>query len=158
MPAFANLWRNHPKIRGEEPLLNPAAYPNQCAINLHAALLRSGFNMKTFTGTLSWQKDRTKYAIRAQEMADWLARPGILQGGAKKFSGKEAFENMAAKTGIVFFQNYWGPSEQGDHIDLWNGSRLTDWTSWIRIQAGINIPGVWSDYKKAKSVWFWAVA
>lgn len=114
--------------------------------------------MKTFTRTLSWQKDRPKHAIRAQVMADWLARPGILQGSVKKFSGKEAFENMAAKTGIVFFQNYWGPSEQGNHIDLWNGFRLTDWTSWIRIQAGINIPGVWSDYKKAKSVWFWVAA
>lgn len=113
--------------------------------------------MKTFTGTLSWEKGKPKYAIRAQEMANWLERPGIFHASVQKLSGKEAFDNMAAKTGIVFFQNYWGPSEQGDHIDLWNGLRLTDWTSWIRIQAGINIPGVWSDYKKAKSVWFWAV-
>lgn len=113
--------------------------------------------MKTFTGTLSWQKDRPKYAIRAQEMANWFARPGILQASVQKLSGKEAFGNMAAKTGIVFFQNYWGPNEQGDHIDLWNGSRLADWTSWIRNQSGINIPGVWSDYKKAKAVWFWAM-
>jgi len=79
---------------------------------------------------------------------------GILQGGVKKLPGKEAFENMAAKTGIVFFHDDWGPNEQGDPIDLCSGSRRTDWTSWIRIQAGIYLPGAWSDYRNAKSVWF----
>jgi hypothetical protein len=77
MAAFSELWRNHPKVKGDAPVLNPTA----------------------------------------------LLEPG----------------------------------EQGSHIDLWNGSRLTDWTSWIRIHANMNIPGVWSDYKNAKSVWFWPV-
>ncbi|WP_225984676.1 T6SS effector amidase Tae4 family protein [Noviherbaspirillum aerium] len=102
-------------------------------------------------------KGQAEIAIRAQEMANWLTRPGVLPTNAQKLSGKEAFGSMAGKTGIVFFQDYWGSNEQGDHIDLWNGSRLTDWTSLVRIQGGIHIPGVWSDYKKAESVWFWAM-
>lgn len=154
MPAFTDVWRNHPKIQGDPPLPTPATYPNQCAINLHPALSRSGFNTKTFTGTLSWQKDKPKYAIRGQEIPNWLASPGILQASVHKFSGKEASDNTPAKSGIAVFQNHWCPNEQGNHIDPWNASRLTDWTSWIRIQAGINIPGVWSDDNKVKAVWF----
>ncbi|KRB79932.1 T6SS effector amidase Tae4 family protein [Noviherbaspirillum sp. Root189] len=157
MVAFSELWRNHPKVKGDAPVLDPTAYPNQCAINLYAALVRSGFNVKTFTGVFSWQKEKPKYAICAQELANWLARPSILNSKMQKLTGKDAFDSMTSKAGIVFFQHYWGPDEQGGHVDLWNGSRLTDWTSWIRIHANMNIPGVWSDYKKAKSVWFWPI-
>ena len=66
-------------------------------------------------------------------------------------------------TGIVFFQNYWGPGSQGGHIDLWNGSRLTDWRTWARINLrigdyGLHNLGAGSDFQKAQSVWFWALA
>ena len=45
----------------------------------------------------------------------------------------------------------------GDHIDLWNGSRLTDWKTWIRIQFGLVIPEVWSDLEKSKKILFWEI-
>jgi hypothetical protein len=35
--------------------------------------------------------------------------------------------------------------------------RLTDWSSWIRIQLGLVIPDVWSDLEKASTVLFWKV-
>lgn len=73
MATFAELWKNHPNITGEEPLLDKRQYENQCAINLYAALQRSGINVKSFHGQLSWQKDKPRYAIRAQEVANWLA-------------------------------------------------------------------------------------
>lgn len=158
MVSFPELWRNHPKVKGDAPVLNQALYPNQCAINMFAALVRSGFRVESFQGTLSWEKGKPKYAIRAQEVADWLARPGVINSRLEKYSGKEAFDRMDTKSGIVFFQHYWGPSEQGNHIDLWNGSRLTDWRSWLQIRAHLSIPGILSDYRKAKSVWFWALA
>lgn len=69
MPSFSQLWGNHPTIKGDAPLLDPKVYSNQCAINLYAALQRSGFNVSSFSGQLSWQKDKPKYAIRAQELA-----------------------------------------------------------------------------------------
>lgn len=157
MPTFATLWNNHPNIQGDAPLLDKKVYENQCAINMSAAWLRSGMILSGYTGALSWEKGKTKYAIRAQELANWFASPYSHLPKIQKFSGKEVFEKIRGKTGIIFFQNYWGGGSQGDHIDLWNGSRLTDWTSWIRIQGGISIPGLWSDFKKSEAIWFWPV-
>jgi hypothetical protein len=70
---------------------------------------------------------------------------------------------MLARNGIAFFQNYWGTDAQGDHIDLWNGSRLTDWRTWARINMrigdfGLHNLGAGSDFQKAQSVWFWPLA
>ena len=164
MSTFATLWGNHPNIKGDTPLLDKNQYENQCAINLYAALQRSNIDVKTFHGQLSWQKDKPKYAIRAQEIAGWLASSAHpIPAKVEKFSGKEAFGEVKGKpglkgrTGIVFFQNYWGTGAQGDHIDLWNGSRLTDMLSWARIYVRIGSFGLGTDYRKAQSVWFWAM-
>ncbi len=158
MPSFSQFWANHPTIKGDAPLLDKKAYPNQCAINLYAALQRSGFNVGTFHGQMSWQNDRPKYAIRAQELANWLARIASTPSRVEKFSGKDFSEKVSSRRGIIFFQNYWGTGHQGDHIDLWNGSRLTDWTSWIRIQCHLSIEGLWSDFRQSEAVWFWQIS
>lgn len=164
MPTFASIWSHHPNVKGEDPLLDKSVYENQCAINLYAALHRAGVNVNTFTGQLSWQKDKPKYAIRAQELADWLASPARpVPSKVEKFGGKEAFgevegkKGMKGRTGIVFFRNYWGESRQGDHIDLWNGSRLTHLRSLLTIYARIGSLGFGSDYRDADGVWFWAL-
>jgi hypothetical protein len=164
MPTFATLWINHPLIKGDAPLLDKTQYENQCAINLYAALQRSGVNVMSFRGQLSWQKDKPKYAIRAQEVADWLASPARpIPTTVEKFAGREVFgevkdkRGIKGRTGIVYFQNYWGVGAQGDHIDLWNGTRLTDMLSLMRIYARIGSLGLGPDYRKAQSVWFWAV-
>lgn len=79
--------------------------------------------MRSYTGAWSWQKDKAKYAIRAQQLAEWLATPAS-RLPFKSNAGKKAFEKIGGKPRIVFFQNYWGAGHQGDHIDLWNGSLL----------------------------------
>jgi hypothetical protein len=158
MPAFITLWNNHPNIKGDTPLLDKAVYDNQCAINLSAALMRSGMSLTGFTGALSWEKDKPKYAIRAQELANWLSSPpSHLHVKPQKFGGKEAFEKIRGKTGILFFQNYWGAGNQGDHIDLWNGHRLTHFRSIPQIYLRIGSFGLGSDYRDSESVWFWAL-
>ncbi len=75
MPAFATLWSNHPNIKGDTPLLDKKVYENQCAVNMGAAWLRSGMTLAGYTGALSWEKDKPKYPIRAQELANWFASP-----------------------------------------------------------------------------------
>ena len=156
MPAFHQLWSNHPNAKGEEPLLDKRQYQNQCAINLYAALERAGVNVKSFHGQKSWQKGKPKYAIRAQELADWLARPGMLPGTkVEKYRGKEVFERIKGKRGIIFFQNYWGLGHQGDHIDLWDGFRLTHLRSIAQIYLRFGPIAFGSDYEKSESVWFW---
>jgi hypothetical protein len=130
---------------------------------MHACLERSDADLKTFRGARSLEKGRPGYALRAQELADWLVTPfSRLPSPVQKFSGRDVFEKISSKTGIVFFQNYWGSGNQGDHIDLWNGSRLTDWRTWSRIHLrigdyGFHSLGAGSDLKKAQSVWFWQV-
>lgn len=165
MLRFETLWKNHPTIKGEPPLLSTGTYQNQCAINMHACLERSGANLKTFQGVRSWEKDKPKYALRAQELANWLSGPFVrtfLPLSVEKYSGKDALDKINGKRGVVFFQNYWGSGNQGDHIDLWNGSRLTDWRTWARIHMrigdfGLHNLGAGSDFKKSTSIWFWAV-
>lgn len=164
MPNFQTIWNNHPNIKGDKPLLDQKIYANQCAINLSAALIRSQVPLTGFRGAVSWQKEKPKYAIRAQELADWLKTtfPRI-PTRFEKVTAKEFSTKLSQKRGIIFFQNYWGPGNQGDHIDLWNGSRLTDWRSWARIHVrvgshGLHDLGAGSDFKKAESVWFWALS
>ena len=158
MPAFATLWSNHPNIKGDAPLLDKRVYENQCAINMSAACMRSGMKFSGYMGALSWEKDKPKYAIRAQELANWFATPfSHLPFKVQRFGGKEFFDAIKNKRGVIFFQNYWGTGNQGDHIDLWNGSRLTHWVSWVQIHARIGSIGVNSDFRKAESIWFWVV-
>ncbi|WP_326533894.1 type VI secretion system amidase effector protein Tae4 [Pseudorhodoferax sp.] len=168
--TFAQLWNNHPNVTGEPALLDKKVYENQCAINLSASLIRAGIDLKSYSGTKSWEKGKPTYPIRAQELANWLASGASrLPTKTEKFTAKEAFgridgkKGMTERTGIVFFQNYWGAGAQGDHIDLWNGSRLTDWRTWARInirvgEYGLHNFGAGSDFQKSQSVWFWAVA
>jgi hypothetical protein len=164
MATFATLWGNHPHVRREAPLLDPRTYENQCAINLSASLIRSNIDMKSFRGQWSWQKDKPRYAIRAQELAEWLSvASAAIPTHTERLPGPEAFGEEQGKpgiknrAGIVFFQNYWGPGAQGDHIDLWNGTRLTDLASLARIYMRFGSFGLGTDYRKAKSVWFFPV-
>lgn len=158
MPNFRKIWSNHPNIKGDAPILDKKVYENQCAINLSAALMRADIPLTGFRGTLSWQKGEPKYAIRAQELANWLKTPfPRIPTHFEGVSAKEFSSKLAHKRGIIFFQNYWGPGHQGDHIDLWDGWRLTHWSSWMRIQLHLS-GGSWSDYRKAESIWFWGIA
>jgi hypothetical protein len=168
MPSFAVLWHNHPNVKGDAPLLDKRVYANQCAINVSAALMRSGVDLGSFPGARAWQKDKPKYALRAQELANWFAAGGARLGvKTGRMDAKEAFgrvegkKGMMGRTGMVFVQDYWGPGDQGDHIDLWNGSRMTDRMTWARIHIrvgdrGLHDLGFGSDFEKARSVWFWA--
>ncbi len=153
-PKFETLWSEHPHVKGNGPLLDENDYPDQCAVNLYASLKASGFDTSAFHGRLSWQKDKPKYAIAAQELADWFTSK---VGSPEIYTGSEVFEKVSGRTGIIFFRHYWGLGNQGNHIDLWNGSRLTAKTSWIRIHFDVSWRGIWTDYRGAKAVWFWPV-
>ena len=164
MANFQTIWNNHPTIKGDVPLLDQKVYANQCAINVSAALVRSGVPLTGFRGALSWQKEKPKYAIRAQELANWLKTtfPRI-PTSFKSVSAKDFSSQLYGQRGIIFFQNYWGLGNQGDHIDLWDGSKLTDWRSWARINIrvgsyGLHNLGAGSDFKKAEAVWFWGIS
>ncbi len=159
MTNFQKIWSNHPIIKGDDPVLDKKVYENQCAINLSAALMHSGIQLTGFRGALSWQKGAPKYAIRAQELADWLQTtfPRVPMK-CEKVAPKEFSAKLSQKRGIIFFQNYWGSGKQGDYIDLWNGSRLTHMRSLAQIYLRVGSFGLGSDYREAESVWFWGLS
>lgn len=71
------------------------------------------------------------------------------------------------RPGIIYSADYWRrPAEKdprGDHIDLWNGSRLTasrpegTLVTFMRFGLGINSGILYSDLGSARTFLFWEV-
>lgn len=150
---FQNLWKAHPGTQGNElPCKLPdgtATYTNQCAVRLSIALAAAGVNMSHYHKARCHQKGHGVHALRAQELADWLAQPSQL-GHPKKFKKHRMSEDqfggmmqflVMGKKGIVFFKNFWGEHDEGDHIDVWNFDHMG---------YGDN-----SDFGRSQEVWFW---
>ncbi len=182
MVTFQKLWENHPTITGND---NPCKtngksnYPNQCAIRVGVSLAKCGVNASHIPGAEHcWHKhDKSLgHIIRAEELAKGLEKYSIFIPGIQKIqkvNPEEFKDTLRGKRGIIFFKNYWrrtnnGKKENfrnrsGDHVDLWNGQRITDWWSWARINVRIGNIGAhifnpdWSDYEDSKSIWFWRI-
>ncbi|MBI3775854.1 MAG: type VI secretion system amidase effector protein Tae4 [Gammaproteobacteria bacterium] len=141
--SFGMLWDNHPSNRGDDhPCITNGAsnFSDQCAIRFGIALERSGLSLKSFRGARCWFGHG--HVLRAQEIADWL-RHGTTAVGMPDISGRTSYASYTTRSGIVFFRNFWGSGNQGDHIDLWNGSRMPG-------------SGDHSNYfKLSEEVWFW---
>jgi hypothetical protein len=176
---FKQLWENHPVITGDK---NPCStngkpnFSNQCAIRLGTALAACGVDTTKLPGVRHcWYHDKKLgHTLSAEELAASLKKyqtHGV--GALQAVEPSEFAEKIEGKTGIIFFKDYWqrtvnGKNEtfrnrSGDHIDLWNGSRITDWFSWMRIYMRIgnfgihSLRGDISDYEESKAIWFWSV-
>ncbi len=166
--TFSALWDNYPS---SDPYVDkngkaPAGYSNQCAIRLGTALEKSGVSFVTCRAKRApGTNPRGGMIASAQELANWLkTKPFSGCSSPQTYAGKTVFDAIDDKTGIVFLANYWqrdpevGTSARsGDHIDLWNGSRFTSYTSWARIHLGISWDGLWSDYERSDKAIFWHV-
>jgi Type VI secretion system (T6SS), amidase effector protein 4 len=163
---FQRLWNNHPLNQNPPvshpcrvPVTNADAYPHECSIKMSVALMGAGVNMSLCPKT---RCDYRRFAghenhiIRAQELADWLASPTVLGTPQKYLQPKKqnleeykksALWNVSGKTGIVFFQNFWGQGNQGDHLDVWNEQMMSgDFQG-----ANINY------FTRAPHIWFWEI-
>lgn len=142
---FAALWANYPDYK---PYIDPKTgeppqgYSNQCAIKVSVAFHKSGIEMKSFTAkTIGVSpKDFGRVEINgkatatlAVQLAAWLnKRPfcGLPQQ-PENITGEDWGKKIKGRTGIIYFEDYWMRTNDnesqptGDHIDLWNGSRLT---------------------------------
>ena len=159
---FNELWNNYPDSNPCNP-----KFKNQCAIKVGVALSKSGADTTKLVSKKRhcwFHGEENGHVLSAEELAKGLSGsslPGLEK--AIEIAGKNFKSKIAGRKGIIFFENYWLRSEgrpsypTGDHIDLWNGQRLTDWSSWIRIQLGVVIPDVWSDLEKAPRVLFWNI-
>ncbi len=129
---FKELWANYPS----KPPCN-SKFSNQCAIKVGSALASIGVDTTALVPTKRhcWFHNKKEgHVLAAEELVEGLRRVRI--NGietAIELPGEGYASKVPGKQGIIFFQNYWmrdidkPGSPTGDHIDLWNGSRLTDW-------------------------------
>lgn len=168
MPAiqFATVWNNYSDespCRDKKSGRVPPRYGNQCAFRVGSALEKSGVSFVSYRGARCPHASKTSGLVAsAQDLANWLVKdrfPGC--PNPETYTGKNAFAEISGRTGIIFLANYWqrpsdkGNTRSGDHIDLWNGSRMTSLSSWLRVNLGISWDGVWSDFRLASRVLFW---
>ncbi|WP_281555998.1 T6SS effector amidase Tae4 family protein [Thalassomonas sp. RHCl1] len=164
MLKFKELWNKHPTIQGDDAPCRTNGeknFLNQCAIRMGACLASNGVDTLNLVS-----KDRhcwhhnisSGHVLSAEELARGLDRNPI--SGLEKKASVDPLsyqKTISGKTGIIFCKNFWKrPGEtfrnrSGDHIDLWNGSRLTDWRTWFIISATFNTGG---NYGKSKEIWF----
>lgn len=169
--SFRELWENYPT---GNPYNDPG-YKDQCAIRLSVTLHRVGIEMKSFSAKLvkplSGQAsigrvilDGKATATRANELGEWLrSQPFAGLGKAEDVTGADWLSRVKGRTGIIMFDRYWtrdGESDSdasGGHIDLWNGEKLTGFGTGARVSWNIVIPGVWSDFRRSKTILFFPI-
>ncbi|TCG06608.1 hypothetical protein BZM27_25230 [Paraburkholderia steynii] len=168
---FQELWKNYPT---GNPYNNPD-YKDQCAIRMSVMFHRVGIEMKSFSANLvkplSGQAsigrvilDGKATATRANELGEWLKlQPFAGLGKAENVTGADWLSRVKGRTGIIMFDGYWtrdGESDSaasGGHIDLWNGEKLTGFGTGARVSWNIVIPGVWSDFRRSKTILFFPI-
>jgi len=160
---FKELWDYYP----DESPCDKKVFSNQCAIKVGSALAKCGVKTTTLVTKKRhcwFHKNIDGHVLSAEELAAGLKKTkikGIHPPVVLDASGYKT--KIAGKKGIIFFKDYWlrtvdrPDRPTGDHIDLWNGSRITDVSSWFRVQFGIVYEGVWSDFEKSNTVIFWRV-
>ena len=171
--TFQDLWNAYPNQ--EDPFRDPKTgeippyADNQCAIRLSITLHRVGIEMKSYRGEDQIRIDGKRTSLRASVMAQWLKlRPFAGLPFPIDITGADWQDRIKGRTGIVFFSRYWArktdsPGETtGDHIDLWNGRKLTSpgvegWaTTFMRFTVGVS--SAWySDLGKSKQILFWEI-
>lgn len=150
MPSFEQLWDNHP-MNESPPVSHPcsdkkgvvhAALENQCAIRLGIALQGAGIKTDGVPGARCWNGHGRKHILRVLDLVPWIEANSVAIGCKKKVVHKGVtFTNFSAKKGIVYFQNFYGRNNQGDHIDLWNGHKVAK--------------GELDYFERSEEVWFW---
>ncbi|EOC1304536.1 T6SS effector amidase Tae4 family protein [Cronobacter dublinensis] len=166
---FSQLWEAHPGVNGDaDPCRRPdghKAFDDQCAIRLGVALTRCGYDVSRLKLAQCWYHPKTDgHVLRAEELAKALKRtaiPGVF--GAVKVSTENFEKTLRGQTGIIFFKDYFRRDSEsftnrsGDHIDLWNGERVTSRSSYLRIQWGLHWEGYLSDFFNSREIWFWKI-
>jgi hypothetical protein len=138
------------------------SFANYCAINMSECLHRSAIQIGGIKANKCWSHTGPKHVLLAQDLANGLKTatpPGFAQ--MVKVNPARFQDELKGKTGVIFFKDYWQRGNEtfenrsGDHIDLWNQTRLTGRPMWLR---EINeFFGAQSDLNKSKEIWFWEV-
>ena len=156
--GFRQLWHNHPTVGEGEifPCRDTMGMPNfdnQCGILMGTCLLRSGL-LTGYDKSTCWYRGHKGHTLRAREVADWLRRHPE-RFGAVEIRKNVTWRAFKGRTGIVCFHNFWGAGNQGDHIDLWDGTgilRREEDPAW---EGPILADGALDYFERSEEVWFW---
>jgi hypothetical protein len=150
MPSFYRLWRNHP-ANWNPPEYFPckdqrgrvhAALANQCAIRMGLALQGAGVKTNSVAGGRCWNNHGRDHILRVLDLVPWIERNVASIGCQPKVVHKNVtFRDFAGQKGIMYFQNFYGRGNQGDHLDLWNGFMIAK--------------GDLDYFERSEEVWFW---
>jgi hypothetical protein len=166
---FKQLWSNFPekeniktRCYNKQPA-SSAPFSDYCAIMLSEALIVSGFSMNGFKGKKCWSHDGMRHALLAEELANHLKSTHTPWLGKMEKLLPSTFEkSIAGRSGIIFFKDYWKrrsetfENRSGDHIDLWNGSRIT--SSSVFTREILEFFGRVSDLNQSREIWFWEIS
>lgn len=175
---FANLWASYPSAY---PYVDPKTgkpppgYENQCAIKVSVAIHGVGVEMKSFRGAAE-RVGGLPAALLASQLAAWLKQQPFcgLPKAPENVTGADWQDKIRSRTGIVYFADYWTRNAKekasgrptGDHIDLWNGSRLTatgrSFFSTMGRRLGLGSFGAgtswgYSDLGRSSEILFWEI-
>ena len=131
MASFQQLWTNHP-ANGTPPDTQPcknkhgtAAYENQCAIRMGLALQGAGIRTSSVPGARCWHGHGRSHILRVRNLVPWIdAKNSTIGCKEKVVHTGVSHKDFTGKKGLVYFQNFYGRNNQGDHIDLWNGTKI----------------------------------
>lgn len=169
---FLKLWSSYPTgtpCDGKNSH-GDLAFSDQCAIRVGIALKLSGVTFRSYPKSGKCWFGHDDHILRAEELAAWLKSAPRFCGWKKPedVAGEAWRQKIEDRTGIVFFKDYWQREGErgasGDHIDLWNGSRLTAssargvLTTLARFTLGLRTGPGFSDLGKSKQILFWPIS
>jgi hypothetical protein len=141
--TFETLWNAYPQ--DFSPCQDANEIPqfgNQCAIRVGLSLIDGGADVSGFPGVRCWHGHSGRHILRGEELAAWMDGEKLQFGQADIRVNSDASTYLGLR-GIIFCRNFWGPGNQGDHIDLWDRSYLKTG------DAGYIL--------RSEQVWFWNV-
>lgn len=154
-PSFATLWSNHPALQSP-PVIEPCTtdgrsnHDNQCVIRLGVCLTASGISLASYRGAFCWSGHGRNHPLRVEEFKLWLNSDRVTFVGYADISKKDrrgtqkSHHAYTGRPGIVVFRNFWGAGNQGDHIDLWDGSVVAH--------------GGTDYFERSQEIWFWQMS
>jgi Type VI secretion system (T6SS), amidase effector protein 4 len=138
---FERLWEAYPDE--EKPCSDGGIshFDNQCAIKMGLSLAGSGVDVASCPATRCWHGHGKAHILRGEELAAWMADRANLFGVVEIKRRVDA-SAYVGRRGIMFCRNFWGPGNEGDHIDLWNRDHFRS--------------GAPDYIRRSEEVWFWA--
>lgn len=155
MAGSSKLWQSYPDTKSPCSTNGSPNFTNQCAIRMGVCFEAAGVKTGKFNVARCWYHPREAgHILRAEELAKVLSSGAISGvGRVEKYKGTEGFQKIQGRTGIVFFENYWGTGLQGDHMDLWYRDKITKfWDTLIEVRLFRG-----GKYTKG-NIWFWPVS